>query len=72
MVRGELNVEVTDRDDTKKLEEWFIERWEDNFSLDISQDLIKVIDESWAGKQLPPFIFISRWLIICRRKHGMV
>ncbi|MBE9242371.1 helicase-related protein [Synechocystis salina] len=53
--QGELNVEVTDRDDTKKLEEWFIERWEDNFSLDISQDLIKVIDESWAGKQLPPF-----------------
>lgn len=25
--QGELNVEVTDRDDTKKLEEWFIERW---------------------------------------------
>ncbi|MFM8296282.1 MAG: helicase-related protein [Microcystaceae cyanobacterium] len=53
--QGELNVEVTDRDDTQKLAEWFKERWEDIFSLDISQNLIKVIDESWAGKSLPPF-----------------
>jgi superfamily II DNA or RNA helicase len=53
--QGELNVEVTDRDDTQKLEAWFIERWEDKFSLDISQDLIEVIDESWAGKQRSPF-----------------
>lgn len=53
--QGELNVEVTDRDDTQKLTEWFKERWEDIFSLDISQNLIKVIDESWAGKPLPPF-----------------
>jgi superfamily II DNA or RNA helicase len=53
--QGELNVEVVDRDDTQKLENWFIERWEDKFSLDISNELIQVIDESWAGKQLPPF-----------------
>lgn len=53
--QGELNVEVTDKDDTKKLEEWFEERWSDRFSLDISQDLIEVIDESWAGRQLKPF-----------------
>lgn len=53
--QGELNVEVTDKDDTEKLEKWFQERWEDRFSLDISQDLIAVIDESWAGRQLKPF-----------------
>lgn len=53
--QGELNVEVTDRDDTQKLEEWFSDRWEDKFSLDISQDLIEAIDESWAGKQRSPF-----------------
>lgn len=53
--QGELNVEVTDRDDTKKLEEWFTERWEDKFALDISKDLIEVIDESWAGRKLKPF-----------------
>ncbi|MDJ1175452.1 helicase-related protein [Roseofilum capinflatum] len=53
--QGELNVEVTDRDDTEKLEKWFTDRWEDRFSLDISQDLIEVIDESWAGKQRSPF-----------------
>ncbi len=53
--QGELNVEVTDRDDTYKLEEWFIERWEDKFCLDISQDLAEIINESWAGRSLPPF-----------------
>lgn len=53
--QGELNVEVTDRDDTQKLTDWFEERWSDRFCLDISQDLARVIDESWAGKLLPPF-----------------
>jgi superfamily II DNA or RNA helicase len=53
--QGELNVEVTDRDDTQKLEEWFTERWNDKFCLDISQELAKIIDESWAGRSLRPF-----------------
>ncbi|OKH17070.1 helicase-related protein [[Limnothrix rosea] IAM M-220] len=53
--QGELNVEVTDKDDTHKLSEWFEQRWQDRFALDISNDLIEVIDESWAGRQLKPF-----------------
>ena len=53
--QGELNVEVTDKDDTKKLEGWFQDRWEDKFCLDISQELADIIDESWAGRSLKPY-----------------
>jgi superfamily II DNA or RNA helicase len=53
--QGELNVEVTDKDDTKKLEQWFQERWDDRFCLDISTELAEIIDESWAGRSLKPY-----------------
>ena len=58
--QGELNVEVTDRDDTQKLEQWFEERWEDNFCVDITEQLADIIDESWAGRSLKPyFIYLK-------------
>ena len=53
--QGELNVEVVDRDDTQKLEQWFEARWEDKFCLDISEQLAEIIDESWAGRSLKPY-----------------
>jgi hypothetical protein len=53
--QGELNVEVTDKDDTRKLEGWFQDRWEDRFCLDISHELAEIIDESWAGRSLSPY-----------------
>ncbi len=53
--QGELNVEVTDKDDTQKLEGWFESQWDDNFCLDISEQLAKIIDESWAGRSLQPY-----------------
>ena len=52
--QGELNVDVLDRDATKKLEEWFEDRWTDKFCLDITSELIEVIDESWAREKLTP------------------
>lgn len=42
---GELNIDVMDHDATGKLQSWFDERWNDRFSLDISQDLITAINE---------------------------
>lgn len=45
----ELNVDVLDFDAAKKLDEWFVARWNDRFSLDITKELIEIIDESWAG-----------------------
>ena len=48
----ELNVDVLDGDAAKKLSTWFCDRWEDQFCLDITEDLIRLIDESWASEDL--------------------
>ena len=51
--QGELNVDVLDHDACDKLSDWFDDRWDDTFCLDISQELIQVIEESWA-REVPP------------------
>ena len=48
----ELNVDVVDSDAAPKLAKWFQDRWDDTFSLDITDDLIRLIDESWASETL--------------------
>ncbi len=54
--QGELNADFTDSDHTAKLAKWFNERWNDRLSLDITDELVKVIDESWASeKEIPPY-----------------
>lgn len=54
--QGELNVDVMDGDAADKLARWFEDRWNDKFSLDVSDDLARAIDESWASERLvPPF-----------------
>ena len=54
--QGELNVDVVDHDATMKLQQWFQDRWADQFCLDITADLIAVIEESWAREALiPPY-----------------
>ena len=53
---GELDAEFADRDDAKKLADWFDKRWEDLYCVDITEDLIKIIDESWASEDdIPPY-----------------
>ena len=53
---GELDAEFADRDDARKLADWFDKRWEDLYCVDITDDLIKIIDESWAsGEDIPPY-----------------
>jgi superfamily II DNA or RNA helicase len=53
---GELNIDVVDQDACQKLQTWFEDRWEDRWCLDISEDLAKIIDESWAREEvLPPY-----------------
>lgn len=49
--QGELNVDIVEQDAAKKLSRWFQDRWEDQYSLDISLDLADVIDESWATEK---------------------
>src|SRR3990172_6040031 len=49
--QGELNVDVLDHDACQKLAAWFDDRWNDRFCLDISDELIAVIEESWAREE---------------------
>ena len=53
---GELNSDFTDSDHAKKMADWFDDRWNDRQAIDITQQLIRIIDESWAGeKTVPPY-----------------
>ena len=52
--QGELNVDVLDQDATEKLQTWFEDRWQDRFCVDITNELIKIIEESWAREDLVP------------------
>ena len=56
--QGELNADFTDSDHVQKLANWFDDRWNDRFCLDITQELIKVIDESWASEKIIPPYYI--------------
>jgi superfamily II DNA or RNA helicase len=52
--QGELNIDVLDKDAAKKLQCWFEDRWEDSRCLDITDELITIIEESWASEKLRP------------------
>ena len=52
--QGELNIDVTDSDATRKLALWFQDRWED--SEDITRELTDVLQESWAVAEPGPYL----------------
>lgn len=53
---GELNAEFGDSDQVKKFADWFDDRWDDKFCIDITKELIDAIDNSWAGADdIPPY-----------------
>ncbi|NWF81557.1 MAG: NgoFVII family restriction endonuclease, partial [Chloroflexi bacterium] len=53
--QGELNTKITDDLDNERLEAWFNDRWNDEWSVDISNDLLKALEESWAGVERRPY-----------------
>ncbi len=54
--QGELNVDVLDHDAALKLKKWFEDRWNDRFCVDITSELARIIEESWAREALiPPY-----------------
>ena len=54
--QGELNIDVVDSDSCEKLEDWFEDRWNDRWCIDISKELIEIIEQSWAREELiPPY-----------------
>jgi hypothetical protein len=52
--QGELNVDVLDHDACNKLAKWFEDRWNDRWCVDISDELVKIIEESWAREEIVP------------------
>ena len=54
--QGELNVDVMDHDAGVKLSKWFEDRWNDRWCVDISAELIQILEQSWARETLiPPY-----------------
>lgn len=50
--QGELNIDVLEQDAAQKLAAWFEARWNDRWCIDITEDLIEIIDNSWATEKL--------------------
>lgn len=59
--QGELNAEMDDSGNAEFLAQWFNERWNDRFSIDITAELIEVIEHSWASERavLPYHIYLK-------------
>jgi superfamily II DNA or RNA helicase len=54
--QGELNIDVLDHDACQKLGKWFEDRWNDKWCIDISSELVSIIEESWAREDpIPPY-----------------
>ncbi|MEK7435108.1 MAG: phospholipase D-like domain-containing protein [Cyanobacteriota bacterium] len=66
--QGELNIDVNDSDSSKKLSLWFEDRWEDRRCIDISDELVDIIDNSWASEKIMPpyhiYLKIAKKLMI--------
>ncbi|MBX0329917.1 NgoFVII family restriction endonuclease [Oscillochloris sp. ZM17-4] len=54
-VQGELNTKITDDLDTEKLAAWFDDRWNDEHSYPISDEIVAALEESWAGAERRPY-----------------
>ena len=55
-LQGELNVDLLDHDACQKLAQWFEDRWNDRWCVDISKELVEIIEESWAREEpIPPY-----------------
>jgi len=52
--QGELNIDVAEQDAANKLNKWFEDRWNDRWCVDITNDLIDVIENSWAADKIHP------------------
>ena len=55
---GELDADIENNRDLDALAEWFDDRWNDKFCIDITKELIDAIDNSWAGETVYPPYYI--------------
>ena len=56
--QGELDADIENNRDLEALAQWFDDRWNDRFCIDITKELIDVIDNSWAGEEIIPPYYI--------------
>ncbi len=73
--QGELNVDVLEHDATEKLHTWFEDRWKDQFSVDVTDLLIELLDESWASDLLldPYLVYLKMAYHLSREaREGLV
>ncbi|KJR42772.1 helicase domain-containing protein [Candidatus Magnetoovum chiemensis] len=72
--QGELNVDVIEQDAAEKLVKWFEDRWNDRWCIDISEDLINIIDNSWAADKIvsPYHVYLKMIYHFCREaRYGL-
>jgi superfamily II DNA or RNA helicase len=66
--QGELNVDVLEQDAARKLQDWFEDRWRDELAFDLSEDLARLIETSWAGTGLerPYLVYLKIAFHLCQ------
>jgi SNF2 family DNA or RNA helicase len=72
--QGELNIDVLDGDATEKLAKWFDNQWNDHWCIDISAELIDIIERSWARTDvIPPYhIYVKiAYHLSQEARHGL-
>jgi len=52
--QGELNVDVLEHHGCERLAQWFDDRWNQRWALDVSTDLAQIVETSWAREELVP------------------
>jgi hypothetical protein len=72
--QGELNIDVLDGDATEKLAKWFKDQWDDRWCIDISAELVEIIEHSWARDEIiPPYhIYVKiAYHLAQEARHGL-
>lgn len=58
--QGELNVDVVDNTASELLRDWFEERWNDRWCVDITEEIADIIDnQSWVTQKPPYYIYLK-------------
>ena len=54
--QAEMNADLFETATTARLANWFNDRWDDRLSLDITPELIEILEQSWAAdRMVPPY-----------------
>lgn len=53
--KGELNIELQDTNQNQELVEWFEKLWNHRACIDITKELIEVLEGSWANQEVTPY-----------------